>query len=85
MAGILRKILRAAVAQPWDYVGEGAPNGREVRMSPDGQYLALWEPGNEPWFIIDMATVRGDWVKSRDMDGRRYEDWEQFLPIKEDE
>ena len=25
MAGMLRKILRAAVAQPWDYVGEGAP------------------------------------------------------------
>lgn len=81
---ILKKILRAAVAQPWDYIGEGAPNEPEIRVSPDGRYLALWEPGNEPWFVIDTASVGGRWVKTPEME-RHAADWIPFLPLKEDE
>lgn len=81
---ILRKILRAAVAQPWDYVGEGAPNGWEFRVSPDGRYIAVWEPGNEPWFVIDTSAVKGHWTSTRDMD-RHTQHWAQFLEILDEE
>lgn len=84
MAGLLKKILRAAVAQPWEYVSPGAPDEREVRWSPDGRYVALWEPGNEPWFVIDTAAVKGRWVSTPDMD-RNADDWGRFVEELEDE
>jgi hypothetical protein len=77
---ILKGVLRAAVAQPWDYISEGAPHEREVRWSPDGRYLALWDPGNEPWFVIDTAAVKGRFVSSADMD-EHAADWEQYLMV----
>lgn len=84
MAGMLRKILRAAVAQPWDYVNEGAPHEREVRWSPDGKYLAVWDPGNEPWFVVDLNEVRGRWVPTADMD-KNAADWPQYLEVLDDD
>ena len=84
MAGMLRKILRAAVAQPWDYVGEGAPHEREVRWSPDGKYLAVWDPGNEPWFVVDLNEVKGRWVSTADMD-KHAADWPQYLEVLDDD
>lgn len=79
---IAKKILQAAVAQPWDYVGEGAPNDWELRLSPDGRHIAVWEPGNEPWFVIDTAAVQGRWVKTSEME-RHADDWTPFLPLTE--
>lgn len=84
MWGIVKKILRAAVAQPWDYIGEGAPNEWELRLSPDGRHIAVWEPGNEPWFVIDTAAVKGTWVGTPEMD-RHAADWTPFLPLKEED
>lgn len=80
---ILKGVLRAAVAQPWDYMGEGAPNDWELRVSPDGRYIAVWEPGNEPWFVIDTARVQGSWVSTPDMDAQA--DWQQFLSVEDPE
>jgi hypothetical protein len=84
VAGMIRKILRAAVAQPWDYVGEGAPHDWEIRMSPDGRHIAVWEPGNEPWFVIDTAAVKGQWTPTEAME-KHAADWIPFLPLNEDE
>jgi hypothetical protein len=58
VSGIVKKILRAAVAQPWDYMGEGAPNEWEFRVSPDERTFAVWHPGVGRWEIIDFATGR---------------------------
>ena len=77
---ILKKVLRAAIAQPWDYVGEGAPHDWEFRLSPDGRHLAIWEPGNEPWFVIDTAFAKGRWADTPEME-RNASDWIPFLPL----
>lgn len=79
---ILKGVLRAAVAQPWEYVGEGAPDDWEFRVSPDGKMIALWEPGNEPWFVMTAADMKGRFVSTRDMD-RHTADWRQFLSVED--
>jgi hypothetical protein len=79
--GLLRSLIKAAVHRPWDVVREGHPNDVEVRMSEDGTKIAIWEPGNEPWFVIDTAQVRGTWVPGKKMDKL---DWERFFPLREE-
>lgn len=78
---MLGKLLRAIFFQPWKVIKEGHPNGFEVRVSPDQTKIAIWEPGNEPWFVIDTAQVRGTWVKSRKMDAL---DWERYFALQEE-
>ena len=78
---MLGKVLRALFFQPWKVVGAGAPDEWEIRVSEDGSKIAVWEPGNEPWFVIDTAQVKGTWVKSSKMDRMG---WEPFLPLREE-
>lgn len=78
---LIKKVLRAAVAQPWEYMGEGAPDDWEFRVSPDGKSIAIWEPGNEPWFVI-TGDVKGRWVSTRDME-RHAADWRQFVSVED--
>lgn len=79
MAGMIRKILRAAIAQPWDYLGEGAPNEWEFRVSPDEETLAVYDPGRGHWVLLDTARLKvgAEW-KIKEMD-RRAPDWARYV------
>jgi len=77
---VLKAVARAAVAQPWDYMGEGAPGGWEFRLSPeDGGPLALYNPDRGVWLIFQYVDVVAE-VECREMD-RHTGDWTQFLPV----
>jgi hypothetical protein len=85
MAGMIRKILRAAVAQPWDYMGEGAPDEWEFRISPDENTLGLYDPGRGHWVLLDTGrlTVQAE-VKTKEMD-RRTDDWARYVEQLDEE
>src|ERR1044072_166946 len=54
--GLIKKVLRAAVAQPWEYVGEGAPDDWEFRVSPDEGPFAVYDRRRDIWVML--ASVR---------------------------
>lgn len=81
MAGLLRKVLRAAVAQPWDYVGEGAPEDWEFRVSPDEQTAAFYNPVFGYWKIFQVVELTATATRS-EMD-RHTADWRQFLSVED--
>ncbi|WP_432010153.1 hypothetical protein [Streptomyces cucumeris] len=66
--------LRRAEAQQAE--PEFDPDRMEFRVSPDRRQIAIWEPGNEPWFIPEPA-MRGRFVKTVDMDRMG---WTRYLP-----
>ena len=84
MAGILKKVLRAAVAQPWDYVGEGAPDDWEFRVSPNEQHIAMYVPSKELWWIFHRVEIVREVSSLDDMD-RITRDWRQFLSLEDPE
>lgn len=77
---VVKRVLRAAVAQPWEYVGEGAPAGPEFRVSPDGRHFASFLPERGTWMVHDGASgsVVGE-VARLDRFDRETEDWSRFL------
>lgn len=81
---IAKKVLQAAVAQPWDYVGEGAPDDWEFRVEPGERFFAVYAPAEDAWIIYD----RKKWVmvarveSLAEMD-RNTEDWRQFLSVED--
>jgi len=83
MAGMIRKILRAAVAQPWDYMGEGAPDEWEFRLSPDEETLAVYNPNHGRWVLFHDVVVLAE-VKTKEMD-RRTDDWARYVEQLEEE
>jgi hypothetical protein len=83
MAGILKKVLRAAVAQPWEYVGEGAPNDWEFRVSPDERVFAMYVPETGLWQIIDTVTGRKVAEATTGEMDRHTGDWRQFLSVED--
>lgn len=80
--GLIKKVFRAAVAQPWEYVGEGAPNDWELRISPDEQHLALYNPGHGSWYIFHDVVVLAE-VKSLNEMDKNTADWRQFLSVED--
>lgn len=59
MRGMLKKLIRAAVAQPWDYMGTGAPDEWEFRVSPDEDEVAVWNPSLGQWAVFtEVITPR---------------------------
>lgn len=80
---ILKKILRAAVAQPWEYMGEGAPNEWEFRVSPDEETLALWNPSLGKWVLFREVVTLAN-VSAAEMD-RYAGDWARYVEELEDE
>jgi hypothetical protein len=46
----------------------------EFRLSPDRREIAIWEPGNEPWFIPEPG-MSGRFVSDHDV-----KDWTPFRP-----
>lgn len=79
---ILKGVLRAAVAQPWEYVGEGAPDDWEFRVSEDEQVLAVWNPSYGQWVIFKEVTVLAEVKSLTEMD-RHTADWRQFLSVED--
>lgn len=82
MAGLIKKVLRAAVAQPWEYVGEGAPNDWEFRVSPDEKHLALYNPNRDRWYIFHDVAVLAEVKNLNEMD-QHTADWRQFLSVED--
>lgn len=58
----------------------GHPDHFEFRLSPDRREFAIWEPGNEPWFI-PASGMQGRFVGSAEMDGMG---WTRYLPAPAD-
>lgn len=84
MAGMLRKILRAAVAQPWEYIGEGAPDEWEFRVSPDEETLAVYNPNYGRWVLFREVVTLAEEKNLNRMD-RDTGDWSRFVEELEEE
>lgn len=77
-AHILEEIRRIRLGVDRD---TGRPaKGWEVRVSPDGGRVAIWDPGNEPWFVPTGTLLEGSFVPPSEMVGR---DWKRFVPVEE--
>ncbi len=78
---IVKGVARALIAQPWDYIGEGAPHEPEFRISPDEGYLAVFLPAVGRWRILradDLSlAAEADPDEMEDNTG----DWTQYLAV----
>lgn len=83
MSGMLKKIVRAAVAQPWDYMGEGAPLEWEFRLSPDRDQIAVWNPESGQWVLFH--DVVKDQVLSQSEGERELTGWSRYVEELDDE
>lgn len=81
IGAILKKVARAAVAQPWEYMGEGAPADWEFRVSPDEGYLAVYDPHVGVWRMLraDDLSVCAE-ATLTEMD-RNAADWAQYVEV----
>jgi hypothetical protein len=81
---IVKKVARAAIAQPWDYQGQGAPNDWEMRVSPQETHVAVHDPQRGQWMILDVRTWEpvAEETNQRVMDNHT-EDWRQFLSVED--
>lgn len=75
---VAKKILRAAIAQPWDYVGEGAPNEWEFRLNPDEETVAVYSPLSGQWTIFREVVILAVVGDLREMD-RNTGDWSRYV------
>lgn len=53
------------------------PDDWEFRLSPDRRQFAVWEPGNEPWFV-PVSAMQGRFVNTSEMDALG---WTRFTPM----
>lgn len=83
MSGMLKKIVRAAVAQPWEYLGEGAPAEWEFRISPDEDRIAIWNPALGQWVIC--TQVIGEQHLTQAQGERELSGWSRFVEELDDE
>lgn len=81
---ILKKVARAAIAQPWDYMGEGAPNEWEFRLAPDEETLAVYNPHTGKWVIFREVVTLAEVTSLAEMD-RNTADWAQFVEVIDDD
>ena len=84
MAGLLKKIVRAAVAQPWEYMGRGAPQEWEFRVSYDEGVCAVYSPDKGTWLIFRDVVVIAE-VTSQDEMDRETGSWARFVEELDDE
>lgn len=80
----VKAVARAAIAQPWDYQGDGAPGDWEFRVSPDEQHFAVFAPGHGRWMILDarLFVPVAEVARLDEMDDHT-EDWRQFLSTED--
>lgn len=83
MRGMLKKLIRAAVAQPWDYMGTGSPDEWEFRVSPDEDEVAVWNPSLGQWAVFTEV------IAPRTLDQRQgerdLEGWTRYVEELGDE
>lgn len=75
---MVKSILRAAVAQPWDYMGEGAPAEWEFRISPDEDTLAVYNPHRGKWVIFREVVTLAEVDSLAEMDAHTA-DWSRYV------
>jgi hypothetical protein len=77
---VLKTIARAAIAQPWDYQGDGAPGDWEFRVSPSEDHVAVFDPRRGTWVILDASALEpvAEEHSLRKMD-EHTADWRQFV------
>jgi hypothetical protein len=82
--GLIKNVIRAAVAQPWDYQGDGAPGDWEFRVSPDDRHHACFDPARGTWRIHSASTgeVVAE-VRSLDEMNEHTRDWRQFVSVED--
>ena len=83
MSGLLKKIVRAAVAQPWDYTGEGAPTEWEFRVSPDEDMIAIWNPALGEWVVCTQVIDQAHLTQAEGE--RELSGWSRYVEELEDE
>lgn len=83
MAGFIKKIVRAAVAQPWEYMGEGAPTEWEFRVSPDEDMIAIWNPALGEWVVCTQVIDQAHLTQGQG--DRTLAGWSRFVEELEDE
>ncbi|WTW93659.1 hypothetical protein OG216_09835 [Streptomycetaceae bacterium NBC_01309] len=66
-AGCRAAEAEAPEVEPAEAEDEPEERGFEFRLSPDRRQVAIWEPGNEPWFIPER-NMPGRFVGSTEMD-----------------
>lgn len=79
----LKMIARAAIAQPWDYQGDGAPNEPEFRLSPDRGYVGIYLPEDGLWRIVradDLSLAAEATVEEMEANTG---DWAQFVSVED--
>lgn len=81
---IVKGVLRAAVAQPWDYQGEGAPDDWEMRVDQNatGNVHAVFNPYYREWTFYQGAELLFVSQDLADVD-RHTRDWCPFLRMED--
>lgn len=79
---VLKAVARAAVAQPWDYQGEGAPGDWEFRVNPEEDVIAFYNPDKGCWTFLSTFQVLAEETDLGAMD-RHTQDWRQFLSVED--
>lgn len=80
----VKAVARAAVAQPWEYVGEGAAGDWEFRVSPDEGHVAVYDPRRGTWVLLDASALQpvAEEESLKAMDAHTA-DWRQFLSVED--
>lgn len=81
--GFLMKIARAAVAQPWDYYGTGAPDEWEFRVSPGEDQVAVWSPAVGEWVLFQNVVDQEH--LTQEQGERRLDDWARYVEELDDD
>jgi len=69
-----REVL--ALAEQQQAHDDPAERGWEFRVSPDRRHIAIWDPGNQPWFV-PTRSMDGWWRRDNEV-----EDWQRFVPVQ---
>jgi hypothetical protein len=68
-----------ALAEQQQAQDDPGERGWEFRVSPDRRHIAIWDPGNQPWFI-PARSMDGWWRRDHEVD-----DWQRFMPASKGE
>jgi hypothetical protein len=86
VSGLIKKIVRAAVAQPWEYTGNGAPQEWEFRVSQEAMHFAAYDPQRGTWVVLDAQTLLqvAEVTDLSEMD-KGTADWSRFVEELDDD
>lgn len=79
---IIKGVARAAFSRPWEYMGAGAPNDWEFRVSPGEDVIAFWNPDKGLWVLFSQVVTMAEVKSMAEMDKNTW-DWRQFLSVED--